>query len=365
MKFSLLEHKNAYYPAAPDENPGRWYAGDLYRDRHRALAEESPHKAWGHRAIAFIDAMPVIGRIAMWVEEIVVKHFANYFQTWRMRNNLQEAIHQHAAPEVIRPEELTSFKKKPIRYHVFETQRKPKEDRYIILYNAIGVFDGHGGAAVADHLKQHKWSSFIDLPRVRFRRLFNAIQSEIASLTDSKRENRDLKDQGSTATVVTIDREEAKAVAATIGDSWAFVYREIKGAYKAIPLSPIRNWAHPKELARAKKITPTFTPAENDPSPRYFGTRVSRSIGDVMATDDNGKRFLSATPKVTEITLKSQDVLVIASDGLWDESPHKIIIESIHEYRAGTTLNIAHKILSKIPEKRNKDEITLVALDII
>ncbi|MCB1113489.1 MAG: protein serine/threonine phosphatase 2C family protein [Chlamydiia bacterium] len=362
MKYSFLEHPNTYCPAQSSEDPGRWYAADVYAKRHREMAGNFPHKAKGHLLIAKIEAMPVIGLVAGILEEIAIDLFANWVDHRKMRSNLKEAFTQHTGPEIARWNEIDHTPANNIRVEISQAENQGAKDRmedratnYTDPKGCIGcIFDGHLGSGVADFLERKRFSIEQEYVRIRMRQQFRCLQNEIS-------QNRSLDNQGSTATVVAIDTQKGLATTATVGDSYAFLYRKVKGRIVAIPLSPVRNWHHEKEIKRAQETTPDFQPVASIKKPRFYGFEVSRSLGDQIP-EQNTDNIFSRSPKVTEIALQVNDIIVVASDGLWDTKKQSDIIQAINP----SSNDIAGDIINTINlSARNQDNVAIVAMRIL
>jgi serine/threonine protein phosphatase PrpC len=226
------------------------------------------------------------------------------------------------------------------------------EDDYITYPNGAAVFDGHlGNQVTALAAKTIPFFQHEALPRTQARRNFAWLQKQIEL-------DPALDNEGATACQVQIYAEKRMAVTSTLGDTHAFIYRRINGTLKAIPLSPKRDWKHPKEVARAKTFDAKFIP-KDEAKPRFNGLQASRGLGDAGAKDEHDRHFINHKPKVTEVAVQVHDIIVLASDGLWDNKSHRAIIHALNT----PTDNPAQTILDTLkPFSRSQDNVTVVAL---
>jgi serine/threonine protein phosphatase PrpC len=357
MRFSLLEHPNLYGTQKENEILyARPYTGDLFAFRHEEMAHREPEKALWHHRIAKLERMPILGWLAAKMERLFVYLFAASNDHQKMHRNFNEALKDHAGPNVASAKEIATVSKTPfqIQSSVAEDQgqRGSMEDTHILKGSGAAVFDGHLGNDVAELAKRHlPFFQNEALPRIQARRNFTWLQDDIEK-------NHLLDREGATACQVQIYEKARTVVTSTLGDTHAFIYRRINGTLKAIPLSPKRDWKHPKELARAQSIDPKFIP-KAEAKPRFNGLQISRSLGDAGATDEDDRQFISHKPKVTETAIQVNDLIVIATDGLWDNTSHQKIIQALDpqpENPAQTILDILK------PFPRTQDNVTVVAL---
>lgn len=175
-------------------------------------------------------------------------------------------------------------------------------------YDFFGVYDGHGGALVAEACKER-------LHRVLVEEIMEGKEGgggveweKVMEECFRKMDEEVVKDKmiGSTAVVAVVGKEEV--VVANCGDSRAVICR----GGVAVPLSVDHKPDRPDELERVEAAGGRVI---NWNGHRVLGVlATSRSIGDQYL-----KPFVSSKPEVTvNKRTENDEFLVLASDGLWD-----------------------------------------------
>lgn len=175
-------------------------------------------------------------------------------------------------------------------------------------YDFFGVYDGHGGALVAEACKER-------LHRVLVEEIMEGKEGgggveweKVMEKCFRKMDEEVVKDKmiGSTAVVAVVGKEEV--VVANCGDSRAVICR----GGVAVPLSVDHKPDRPDELERVEAAGGRVI---NWNGHRVLGVlATSRSIGDQYL-----KPFVSSKPEVTvNKRAENDEFLVLASDGLWD-----------------------------------------------
>ncbi len=197
----------------------------------------------------------------------------------------------------------------------------------------LGVLDGHAGSEVAGYAAKRFQEIFssqdppFDVEQA-LRDAFLLIQDEIEYL------HPEWSHIGSTAIVVWIDKEENLIYTATLGDSFAGIYRVVRKTWKTIPLSCIRNWSSKRDRASAKKALGAEIPWRKShkemrhPPPGLSvwsgcGLNVSRALGDVAY------KGMIHDPKIAVAAILPRDIIILACDGLKDFTTEEEIIEQI------------------------------------
>lgn len=224
-----------------------------------------------------------------------------------------------------------SFAGLALRFGAFSDkgQRKQNEDRHVCASERIlddtvayfGVYDGHGGARVADFLAD-------ELHGAIFERMRNSPRDMSRCLVDAFGEADDVifqkqLESGSTAVAVLI--RGSTAVVASVGDSQAVLCT--RG--KALNCCPVHTPSVPGERARILAANGKISEG------RIFGfLGVSRAFGDNDFKTGKGEfkdRFngdlVVATPEILEHEIsRSDEFLVLACDGLFDVmSPQQVV----------------------------------------
>lgn len=204
------------------------------------------------------------------------------------------------------------------------------------LIGYFALFDGHLGHFAAEkaasclHTYIYKYitslnkASLIPLEDQIELALFNAFADIEKEINDT---DTSPTPSGSTATVLlTIDQ---KAYIAWLGDSRAIVIR--KGAI-------VQNtWDHrpeqPLENQRLKKLEPAA-------DPYAYKLAVSRSLGNKISKKHYPRELL-AIPEIITFDLEPDDMILIASDGLWDFINEQEVLKiiSAHEPFIQQSLN--------------------------
>ncbi|XWS61622.1 hypothetical protein CRYUN_Cryun07bG0142200 [Craigia yunnanensis] len=201
-------------------------------------------------------------------------------------------------------------------------------------YDFCAVYDGHGGAEVANACRDRMHRLVVKEVEERTRggegleweKVMEACFAKMdEEVSGDKGGAKDvvLKTMGSTAVVVLIGREEV--VVANCGDSRAVLCR----GGTAVALSRDHRPDNPDERVRVE--------AAGGRVINWNGSRVlgvlatSRSIGDQYL-----KPYVISKPEVsvTERT-KSDTFVVLASDGLWDVVSNEIACEVVKSYLDG------------------------------
>lgn len=181
-------------------------------------------------------------------------------------------------------------------------------------YNFYGVYDGHGGASVAEACRDRMHLLLAEEVMAwgeLWREVMTACFSRLDKETAFGIQAIDMT-VGSTAVVALVGAQ--RIVVANCGDSRAVLCR----GGVAVPLSTDHKPNREDELERVE--------AAGGRVIEWNGHRVlgvlatSRSIGDHYL-----KPFIISVPEVTEIDRTDKDeFLILASDGLWDVVPNDV-----------------------------------------
>ncbi len=147
---------------------------------------------------------------------------------------------------------------------------------------------------------------------------------------------------GSTAYVALIDKIDNILYSSIIGDSEGKIYRKQNEKGTLFPLSPERNFDHPEEYVRAILANPAYKEAfeltsgkkrkrvgQIGSNGKAEGLNLSRTIGDRDFKVEKNSGIIISTPLVTAMTLQPNDLLITATDGLWDFVTDKEVIDVI------------------------------------
>ncbi|XP_019195125.1 PREDICTED: probable protein phosphatase 2C 76 isoform X1 [Ipomoea nil] len=205
-------------------------------------------------------------------------------------------------------------------YSSFRGKRASMEDFYDIKTSKIdgkticlfGIFDGHGGSRAAEYLKQNLFQNLMKHPEF-VTNTKHAI-SETYQQTDRdflESEKDSLRDDGSTASTAVLVGNHLYV--ANVGDSRTIVSK--KG--KAIPLSQDHKPNRSDERKRIENAGGVIMWAGTW---RVGGVlAMSRAFGNRML-----KQYVVAEPEIQEEVIDEElELLVLASDGLWDVVPNE------------------------------------------
>lgn len=160
---------------------------------------------------------------------------------------------------------------------------------------------------------------------------------------------------GSCAIVCLYDRPASRLYTACVGDSRAVLVRQGEnGQYTAVTLSEDQTGFNTSEAKRVREAHPGEHDCIDDNSGRLLGIAVTRAFGDGLwkwsiETIETMREqlfghsprpgyktppYLTAEPEVTITDVRSGDVVVMASDGLWDHMSNDTAAECIGQWLA-------------------------------
>ena len=183
----------------------------------------------------------------------------------------------------------------------------------------VALFDGHGGADVAQHCRSMltrragQLSSEADVASL-FRDMQATAESELGEAT--------FRDQGTTATVLLL-KADASVIVANVGDSLAFMF---DGDGATALTTDDRTDNNPGEVERVRDaggLVFKLCRHENACLRVNGDLNMTRSIGDGRLLP-----FVSCEPHVATFPkpMIESGVIVVASDGLWDH----VEVETVH-----------------------------------
>ncbi|KAJ7531731.1 hypothetical protein O6H91_14G056400 [Diphasiastrum complanatum] len=188
----------------------------------------------------------------------------------------------------------------------FYETRISKVDGQIV--GLFGVFDGHGGARVADFVKQNLFENLLKHPHFidDTRRALVDVYRQTDSDYLKSAENHRHRDAGSTASTAVLVGD--RLLVANLGDSRTILCR----GGEAIALSVDHK---PNRLDERQRIEEAGGVVMWAGTWRVGGVlAVSRAFGDRLL-----KKYISAVPEIQEeIVGEDVEFLILASDGLWD-----------------------------------------------
>ncbi|CAA0826418.1 Probable protein phosphatase 2C 76 [Striga hermonthica] len=205
-------------------------------------------------------------------------------------------------------------------YSSFRGKRVSMEDFYDIKSSKVdglavclfGIFDGHGGARAAEYLKEHLFENLLKHPEFIANTklaISETYQQTDRDFLDSEKET--FRDDGSTASAAVLVGNHLYV--ANVGDSRTIISK----AGKAIPLSEDHK---PNRSDERKRIESAGGVVMWTGTWRVGGVlAMSRAFGNRML-----KQFVVAEPEIQDLEVdENLDLLVLASDGLWDVVPNE------------------------------------------
>ncbi|CAG9330734.1 unnamed protein product [Blepharisma stoltei] len=274
--------------------------------------------------------------------------------------------------------------------------RNYNEDRVSIILNIMkppnrsgepwprcsffGVYDGHGGAACADFLRDnlHQYvirnHYFPHNPKEAIRNGFEAAERAFLELAER---NQPVERSGSCANVVLIVGDNCYV--ANVGDSRAVMSGD--GGTKIYPLSKDHKPCEEKERQRiinnGGKVYQSTAQVQGSQIAgpyRIFPGRlsVSRTIGDIeakMPSYNGNPNVLISTPEIKAFRIHQDfDFIILATDGIFDKMTNKEVIKSAWSCIYDSKTRNAHQlcgiavenVMSTALNKKTTDNVTVV-----
>ncbi|XVF51009.1 hypothetical protein PTKIN_Ptkin04bG0149300 [Pterospermum kingtungense] len=214
-------------------------------------------------------------------------------------------------------------------YSSFRGKRASMEDFYDIKTSKIngqtvcmfGIFDGHGGSRAAEYLKQHLFENLMKHPQfmtdTKFAISETYQQTDVDFLDSERNAYLTYRDDGSTASTAVLVGNHLYV--ANVGDSRTILSK----AGKAIPLSEDHK---PNRSDERKRIENAGGSVIWAGTWRVGGVlAMSRAFGNRML-----KQFVVAEPEIQDKEIDEDfELLVLASDGLWDVVPNEVNLSVI------------------------------------
>ena len=243
--------------------------------------------------------------------------------------------------------------KKVVSIYAARGPRMAMEDRWFVSsdFKFFAVYDGHGGARVAEHAQRSLYSEFmkelegdgsnsksedtsrasesgLDSTKVKAALIkgFETVSDRILSIPS-------LDVEGSTAVIVYLCGE--LIVSANLGDSRAILCR----GSKAIPLTVDHKPDSPGEKKRVEELGGKvqwhgYLGPDRLPVPGMGAYRINGNLAVSRALGDRLERpFVSSVPDINIINRKKEEdrFIVIASDGLWDVMTSQDVVDFVKQ----------------------------------
>lgn len=265
------------------------------------------------------------------------------------------------------------------------------EDRFEIVnfknLKISAIYDGHSGSEISDGLSK----SFC---RVVYNNIINSKGKESISnilresflkkdrlMYDANRKCKKYGESGSTCIMSIFIPSKNSIFFANLGDSRAVLFKVekflnstlITKCAHTIDHKPSRNCEKNRIIAAGGYVSPSTT----ESVPRVDGIlAVSRGFGDFCLKKSKGKPYDStngkvcAVPTITKHNLdpKSEYILIMASDGLWDEvnmvELQDYLQKSIFEDENKSEKMICEDLLNIVRAKGGDDDVTILTYKI-
>ncbi|KAJ9589005.1 hypothetical protein L9F63_017700, partial [Diploptera punctata] len=189
----------------------------------------------------------------------------------------------------------------------------------------FGVYDGHGGAKVAQYAGKHLHKYILKRPEYKEGKIEEALRQGFLDVDTAMLQEESLKDELAGTTAVAIVLKDNKLYCANVGDSRAIA--SVGGHVEVLSLDH-----KPGNDAEIKRIQAAGGWVEFN---RVNGNlALSRALGDFVFKKNEKKRaeeqIVTAYPdvEVREIT-PEWEFLVIACDGIWDVMTNEEVIEFV------------------------------------
>lgn len=242
-------------------------------------------------------------------------------------------------------------------YYVTTDQgkRANNEDTYLEKqfgeYDLLGVFDGHGGIEAAQYIRLNLHISLLSNINVGLSAT-EALKQSFVNINEQIHTS-DIQ-SGTTATVALIRGHSLYL--AHVGDSRAVLIRN----NKIIALTKDHKITDPDEMERyrfSKWYKEKNRLISQGKIKGFKLIAVSRSLGDAFFED-----AISSIPDVKEIDLRESDILVIASDGLWNFVDNDQVLKiALSET---TEKQISKELVIKALESKSTDNITVAVIKV-
>ena len=214
----------------------------------------------------------------------------------------------------------------------------------------FAVFDGHGGANIAEYLKNNFAENLKNLIKTnKSLRFTDILEKSITNIDKNIVKLEISKSCGSTGTIVIVNNNAIYC--ANVGDSKCFFINE----KEAKQLTEDHNCKNQKEVDLLKKKGVSIF------NQRVYGTlSLTRSFGDTSLKIDG----ITADPYIKKIFSDKNNVkyIVIASDGIWDLVDEKRLYEISKELKEDNCKEFCNKLVDYALEKNSIDNISCIII---
>jgi len=219
----------------------------------------------------------------------------------------------------------------------------------------FAVYDGHGGRGVVDYLKSALEKNI--LTELGYERNVRGVEECLASaylISDIETSKENLLLSGSTAATCLILNEgkERMLYSANVGDTRAVLSRggtalRVTFDHKANEQAEVKRIEAAGGFVRGKRVLGVLT--------------VTRSFGDHTL-----KNLVLARPYTSSLKLNpTDDVLIVACDGLWDVFEDQEAIDYVRStLRSDPQGNVAEALVRQAIERGTTDNVTVLVIEL-
>jgi len=218
------------------------------------------------------------------------------------------------------------------------------------------VFDGHGGSKSVDHVYENFQKTFEHAE--------NCLPLTFQKLDFSLMNHAETHRSGTTAVVAYV--KGATATIANTGDSRIVFLRGNQVIDSTVDHKPDSE----KESSRIKDAGGFVHTADGD-DPRVGGLSCSRALGDWQIRNHPIGVGIIAAPDIKEWALQKNDMLVLASDGIWDVMKNDEVAQGVDSFLikhgsidAPALEKTAQWLLAQAIEKGSQDNLTAMLVRI-
>lgn len=191
----------------------------------------------------------------------------------------------------------------------------------------FAVYDGHGGAQVADYAGKHLHKYIVNRPEFKEGNIPEALRQAFLEIDKVMLNEQYLREEQSGSTAVAVVIKDDRLFCANVGDSRAVAC--ING--KAVPLS---NDHKPNNTTEYNRITAAGGWVDGN---RVNGNlALSRALGDFIFKRNSDKRpeeqIVTAYPEIEEKQITEDwEFIVLACDGIWDVMKNEEVVNFIRK----------------------------------
>lgn len=275
-------------------------------------------------------------------------------------------------------------------------KRSSMQDAHFVLENEqgllFGVCDGHNGDEVAKYVSQRIQEIFFSTLKEVNDDVYKALQLAFHTIHTEVEENDTFAFIGTTVVVSYIPKNKNQIYTLTIGDSEAFIYRQVGKTNKIIPLSCVRNWASPKDRKKFMKahqihswtidhiranahkwgkaqelhnrffIHPALLYMPADCTQMTAKGEKVRQLNVSRAVEGNAFSKISSKGKITVCPIEEGDVVLAVCDGVTESTSPNFLgnkLQDTPEFK-----NFAKEVVVYALTRRSNDNLTAVGVKI-